>query len=209
MLMSKLNWNEDTKLDALREGMSHDLRRLLLGRTKKLTFDELVALCQETDTESHAIHLSEGQSYHQQQHISQGQAQSCARATTATYTANPPLSHASHAPHPDTMNLSTMGGLGKISEEEYVARLREGRCLYCRGVGHMAHHYLNKHRNPFRAVATQTILQQDQNLPNANLNPTPTPTDNPNWNFYANPFDVNEGNGGRDMGGGQGQSGSA
>jgi len=26
MLVSKLNWNEDVKLDALREGMSHDLR---------------------------------------------------------------------------------------------------------------------------------------------------------------------------------------
>jgi len=60
MLVSKLNWNKDAKLDALHEGMSHDLRRLLLGRTKKLTFDELVALCQETDTESRAIHLSEG-----------------------------------------------------------------------------------------------------------------------------------------------------
>jgi len=66
MLVSKLNWNEDAKLDTLREGMSHDLHRLLFGRTKKLTFDELVALCQEMDTEFHAIHLSEGRSYHKQ-----------------------------------------------------------------------------------------------------------------------------------------------
>jgi len=29
MLVSKLNWNEDAKLDALCEGMSHDLRRFL------------------------------------------------------------------------------------------------------------------------------------------------------------------------------------
>ena len=116
---------------------------------KKLTFDELVALCQETDTESRAIHLSERRSYHQQQRISQGQTQSHAPATTATYTANPPLSHASFAPHPDAIDLSARGGWGKISEEEHVARLREGRCLYCGAMGHMARHYPNKHRNPF------------------------------------------------------------
>jgi len=91
---------------------------------RKLTFDELGALCQETDTESHAIHLSEGQSYHQQQRIPQGHAQSHTAATTATHTANPPPSRASQAPHPDAMDLSAMGGQGKISEEERTARLR-------------------------------------------------------------------------------------
>jgi len=209
MLVSKLNWNEDAKLDALRKGMSHNLRRLLLGRTKKLTFDELVALCQETDTESRAIHLSEGRSYHQQQRIPQGHAQSRAPATTTTHTANPPPSCASQAPHPDAMDLSATGGRGKISEEERTARLREGRCLYCGGVGHMARHCPNKNRNPFRATAAQTMLQQDQNLPNANPNLTPTPTNNPNRNLYPNPFYGNEGNRGRGMGGGQGQSGNA
>jgi len=200
--MSKLNWNEDAKLDALREGMSHDLRRLLLGRTKKLTVDELVALCQQTDTKSHAIQLSEGRSYHQQQHIPQGHAQSCAPATTTTHTTNPPPSYASQTPHPDAMDLSAMGGWGKISEEECTPRLREGRCLYCGVVGHMTRHCPNKNRNPFRTAAAQTILQQDQNLPNANLNPTPTPSDNPNWNLYPNSLYGNEDNGGRSVGGG-------
>jgi len=196
MLVSKLNWNEDAKFDVLGEGMSHDLRRLLLGRTKKLTLDELVALCQETDTESHAIHLSESRSYHEQQCIPQGHAQSCAPATTATHTANPPLSHVSQAPHTDAMDLSATGEWGKISEEECMASLREGRCFYCGVVGHMTCHYPNKNRNPFRAAAAQTILQQDQNLTNANPNPTPTPSDNPNRNLYPNPFYGNEGNGG-------------
>jgi len=194
MLVSKLNWNEDAKLDALRKGMSHNLRRLLFGRTKKLTFDELEALCQETDTEFHAIHLSEGRSYHKQQCIPQGHAQSRAPANTATHTANPPPSHVSQAPHPDAMDLSATGGWGKIPEEERTARLREGRCLYCGVVGHMTHHCPNKNRNPFRATAAQTMLQQDQNLLNANPNLTPTPTDNLNWNLYPNPFYDNEGN---------------
>ena len=176
---------------------------------RKLTFDELGALCQETDTESHAIHLSEGQSYHQQQRIPQSHAKSHAPATTATHTANPPPSRASKAPHPDAMDLSATGGRGKILEEERVARLREGHCFYCGGVGHMARHCPNKNRNPFRAAATQTMLQQNQNLTNANPNPTPTATDNPNRNLYPNPFYGNEGNGGQGVGGGQGQLGNA
>jgi len=107
------------------------------------------------------------------------------------------------------MDLSAMGGRGKISEEERTARLREGRCLYCRVVGHMTRHCPNKNRNHFCAAAAQTMLQQDQNLLNVNPNLTPTPTDNPNRNLYLNPFYGNEGNGGRSMGGGQGQSGNA
>jgi len=86
MLVSKFNCNEDAKLDALRERMSHDLRRLLLGTTKKLTFDELVALSKETDTKSHAIHLSEGRSCHQRN----CQGHSHPRAPATTVIPNPP-----------------------------------------------------------------------------------------------------------------------
>jgi hypothetical protein len=85
MLVSKLNWNEDTKLDALREGILHDLRRLLLGRTKKLSFNELVALCQETDTKSRAIHLSEGRSHqHQRYHQNHSHPRTTTTITTPT-----------------------------------------------------------------------------------------------------------------------------
>jgi hypothetical protein len=63
MLVSKLNWNENPKLVALREGLSYDLRRLLLGRTKNLTFNELVMLSQEAGTELLVIHVSEGRTH--------------------------------------------------------------------------------------------------------------------------------------------------
>ena len=107
------------------------------------------------------------------------------------------------------MDLSAMGGQGKISEGERTARLREDRSLYCVVVGLMTRHCPNKNRNPFCAAAAQPMLQHDQNLANANLNPTPTPTNNPNRNLYPNPFYGNEGNGGGSVGGGQGQLGNA
>jgi hypothetical protein len=42
----------------------------------------------------------------------------------------------------------------KLSEQERAARLREGHCLYCGGVGHMAAQCPNKNRNSLRAAAT-------------------------------------------------------
>jgi len=190
MLVSKLNRNKDTKLDALRKGMSHDLRRLLLGRTKKLTFDELLALCQETDTESCAIHLSEGRSYRQlnpQGHI-------YPRAPATTTIPNPLQNGAGQAPHPDAIDLSATGGRGKISEEERAARLREGRCLYCGGVGHMAFHCPNKTKNPFRAASAHM-----EGNPNTNTSA------NPNPDTFANPFSSSGGGGYKGGGGTRGQ----
>lgn len=207
MLVSKLNWNEDAKMDALREGMSHDLRRLLLGRTKNLTFDALVALCQETDNESRAIHLSEGRS-HQHHRTHQNQSQPRTPAATSFPTSNTVSNSYGQTPHPDAMDLSAASGRGKISEEERVARMREGRCLYCGMPGHMARHCPHKTRNPFRAAAAQ-------------VSPQPTPHPNPNTSTAANPNSStaansnpfygsrgNVGNGGRGVGG-QGQSGNA
>jgi len=57
MLVHKLNWNEDAKLNTLREEMSHELCHLLLGRTKGLSFNELVKICQE-QTPNHVPFIS-------------------------------------------------------------------------------------------------------------------------------------------------------
>jgi len=46
-LVSKLNWNEYTKTDALKEGLSIELRCQLIGKSRDLTYDQLVAPCQE------------------------------------------------------------------------------------------------------------------------------------------------------------------
>ena len=51
ILVSKLNWGEHTKLDALKEGVSIELHRQLLGRTQGLSFDQFMGLCQQLDSE--------------------------------------------------------------------------------------------------------------------------------------------------------------
>jgi len=181
--------------------MYHDLCRYLLGRTKKLTFDELVALGQETDTESRAIHLSKARSYHLRN--SQGHIHPCASATTTT--PNPLPNGASQTWHPHAIDLSATGGRGKVSEEERAARLCKGCCLFCGGVGHMARHCPYKTKNPFHA--TSTHMEENLNT-NTFVNPNADTFVNPNK--LANPFGGSGRGGNRGDGGtgGQGQSGN-
>lgn len=188
MLVSKLNWGDEAKLDALKEGVSIELRRHLLGRAQGLTFDQFVALCQQLDSEIRALQYYEGKHGAAQPRPNQNQPRIQTSAPLAT---NPPTTIG-----PEPMDLSA--SRGKISEEERATRLREGRCLYCGGVGHMARHCPNKNRNPFRAAAAQITPQQNTN-PGPNLNPN-NPNLNPNPNPNPNhPYGT----------GGQGQSGNA
>jgi hypothetical protein len=60
ILVSKLSWNEHAKLDALKEGVSMELRRQLLERTQGLSFDQFVGLYQQLDSEIRALQLHEG-----------------------------------------------------------------------------------------------------------------------------------------------------
>jgi hypothetical protein len=146
ILVSKLNWDEHAKLDALKEGVSMELRRQLLGRTQGLTFDQCVGLCQQLDSEIRALQLHEGR-HGTTSHQHRG-SQNQPRTTTAA----PPHPTSQSATAPGPMDLSA--SKKKLSEQERAARLREGRCLYCGGVGHMAAQCPNKNRNPLRAAAT-------------------------------------------------------
>jgi len=169
---------------------------MLLGRTKNLTFNELVTLCQETDTESRAIHLSEEWSNpHSRNH--QGHMHPRTTTTTAPPTPSPTAANNGpiHTHHPDAMDLSAMNARRKISEEERAARLREGRCHYCGRVEHLARNCPNKTRNPFCAAAAQVD-------PNPNLDPNTIanhPNANPNLNTSTDPF---SGGGGGNWGSG-------
>lgn len=143
MLVSKLSWDEHAKLDALKEGVSLELRRQLLGRTQGLTFNQFVALCQQLDSEIRALQLHEGRHGTSHQNRS-NQNQPRTQAPTSTTT-----NQSATAPVPMDLSASKK----KLSEQERAARLREGRCLYCGGLGHMAAQCPNKSRNPFRAAA--------------------------------------------------------
>jgi len=60
MLVAKLNWGKEAKLDVLKEGISIELRRQLLGHSHGLTFDQFVALCKRLDSEIRALPHYEG-----------------------------------------------------------------------------------------------------------------------------------------------------
>jgi len=147
MLVSKLSWDEHAKLDALKERVSMELRHQLLGRTQGLSFDQFVVLCQQLDMEIHALQLHEGR-YNTSSHQNRGNQNQSRNSTTS---ATPTTSQSATAPGPMDLSASRK----KLSEQERAARLREGRCLYCGGLGHMAAQCPNKSRNPFRGAAAQ------------------------------------------------------
>jgi len=147
MLVSKLSWDEHAKLDALKEGVSMELCRQLLGRTQGLSFDQLVGLCQQLDSEIHALQLHEGRQ-NTSSHQNRGNQN---QSRNSTPSATPTTSQSATAPGPMDLSASRK----KLSEQERAARLREGRCLYCGGLGHMAAQCTNRSRNPFRTAAAQ------------------------------------------------------
>jgi len=205
MLVSKLNWGEEAKLDALKEGVSIELRHQLLGRIHGLNFDKFVALYQQPDSEIRALqHYEEqtGNSSHQQPQATQNLPRTHPPAPTYTTVTG----------GPEPMDLSASGaGRGKISEQERAARLREGHCLYCGGVGHMARHCPNKSKNPLRAASAQVEYFPDTPAnPSTFANPNLNTLANPNPNTFANPNPFGGGGGGGNSGGGgnggQGQS---
>jgi len=150
MLMSKLNWGEHAKLDALKEGVSIELRCQLLGQTQSLSFDQFVGLCQQLDSEIRALQLHEGR--HHTSHQNQPRPQN---------TSPPATNQSATAPGPMDLSVSRK----KLSEQESAARPREGRCLYCGGLGHMAAQCPNKSRNPFRAAAA--IVSDSESTPSS------------------------------------------
>jgi len=147
ILVSKLSWDEHAKLDALKEGVSMELRRQLLGRTQGLSFDQFVGLCQQLDSKIRALQLHEGR-HNTSSHQNRGNQN---QSRNSTPSATPTTSQSATAPGPMDLSASRK----KLSEQERAARLREGRCLYCGGLGHMAAQCPNKSRNPFRADAAQ------------------------------------------------------
>jgi hypothetical protein len=110
MLVSKLNWGDEAKLDALKEGVSIELRHQLLGHTQGLNFDRFVALCQQLDSEIRALQHYEGRSNNSSHQVRP--AQNAPRA----YTPIPTQTATQNAGGPEPMDLSA--SRGKLSEQE-------------------------------------------------------------------------------------------
>jgi len=147
MLVSKLSWDKHAKLDTLKEGVSMELRCQLLGRTQGLSFDQFVGLCQQLDSEIRVLQLHEGR-HNTSSHQNRGNQN---QSRNSTMSATPTTSQSATAPGPMDLSASRK----KLSEQERAVWLREGRYLYCGGLGHMATQCPNKSGNPFRTAAAQ------------------------------------------------------
>jgi len=123
MLVSKLSWDEHAKLDALKEGVSMELRRQLLERTQGLSFDQFVGLCQQLDSEIRALRLHEGR-HNISSHQNRGNQN---QSRNSTPSATPTTSQSATATGPMDLSASRK----KLSEQEHAVRLREGHCVYC------------------------------------------------------------------------------
>jgi len=124
-----------------------ELQRQVLGRTQDLSFDQFVGLCQQLELEIRALQLHKGR-HNTSSHQNRGnQNQSCNLTTSET----PTTSQSATTRGPMDLSASRK----KLSEQQRAAWLREGRCLYCGRLGHMAVQCPNKSRNPFRAAAAQ------------------------------------------------------
>jgi len=194
MLVTKLNWGKEAKLDALKEGISIELHCQLLGCSHGLTFDQFMALCQRLDSKIQALQHYEGRG---------GNPPNQQRSTQNTPRTHPPVPNPpSTSKGLDPMDLSGTG-YGKLSEQERAMRIQEGLCLYCGKPGYMARHCPSKLKNPFGAAYAYV-----EGNPNALTNPNPGTVANPN--SFANAFTGSGGGGNRGGGGtgGQGQSGN-
>ena len=116
-----------------------------------------MGLCQQLDSEIQALQLHEGR------HGTTSHQYCGSQNQLRTTTAAPPYPTSQSATAPGPMDLSA--SKKKLSEQEHAARLREGHCLYCGGVGHMAAQCPNKNRNPLRAAATLASDPEPQATP--------------------------------------------
>ena len=134
-----MDWNERAKTDALKEGLSIELRRQLIGKSRDLTYNQLVALCQELDSEMRALQMTEGKQGYQQPRAPQP------RNPPTTQPATPMPS----ATAPEPIDLS---GTQWVSAQERAARQREKCSYYCGELGLQEVQHPNK---PIHAAATQ------------------------------------------------------
>ena len=141
-------YDDNTKLTALREGLSHELHALLLTILNEPdNFDDYVKLLQKLDnkqqvkkqrTKTYAARTSASTITVSTTCINPGNANNTPSLINVTCSM-PTASSTSTmtGTHPEPMNLSS-GRFVKLSQEEKDCRNREGLCQYCEGAGHIA-----------------------------------------------------------------------
>jgi hypothetical protein len=116
----------------------------LIHRDEPEGLQEFVALCQQINQKLRRF-------MPQNRNNSVTQCHSASRTPQANQTTT---ASAATGTHPGPMDLSAIRR--QLTQEEKTTRLREGRCLYCGGLGHMARECPNKRPKPLQTAATTT-----------------------------------------------------
>ena len=177
-LASDTEYDDNTKLTALREGLSHELCALLLTILDEPdNFNDYVKLPQKLDskqqvkkqrTKTYAACTSASITTVSTTCINSDNANntlSLINVTRSTPTVSSTFTMT--GTHSELMNLSS-GRFVKLSQEEKDCRNHEGLCQYCEGAGHIARVCLNISKSrPMHVTELDTSFSTDKVSENA------------------------------------------
>jgi len=144
-----VDWNEGAKRGQLTRGLNNELKDQLVTLDAPLAFTEYVPLLQRLDNCIRA-HAAEKTSLSTQFRSSTTTARNPVITTSVRNTNRPAgTGMMGSVSHPPITNLSTQSGThsgpmdlssirDRLTPEEKVLRIRQGRCLSCGDFGHMA-----------------------------------------------------------------------
>ena len=171
-------YNDNTKLTALREGLSHELCALLLTILDESdNFDDYVKLLQKLDskqqvkkqwTKTFAAHISASITTVSTTCINSDNVNNISSLINVTCSMSTVSStFTMTGTHPEPMDLSS-GRFVKLSQEEKDCRNREELCQYCEGTEHIARVCLNIGKSrPMYVTELNTSFSTDKVSENA------------------------------------------
>ena len=177
-LASDTEYDDNTKLTALREELSHELCALLLTILNKSdNFDDYVKLLQKLDskqqvkkqqTKTYAAYTSASTITVSTTCINSDNANNTLSLVNVTcFMSTASLTFTMTGTHSEPMNLSS-GHFVKLSQEEKDRRNREGLCQYCEDAEHIARVCLNIGKSrPMHVTELNTSSSTDKVSENA------------------------------------------
>lgn len=150
-----VNWDESSRLAALKRGLAYRLKNDLVTITEEpRTFVDFATLCNRLDMRRRALQ-SESQSSRPIAARPPPRTTPPMRTPPATVASGPSTQSGTH---PGPMDLSA--NRRRLSPEERARRMSEGRCYRCGGLGHLSRDCVLSHRRspatPIHAAEAST-----------------------------------------------------
>jgi len=163
---AEVEWDEPSKLAALKRGLAYRLKNDIIPvRPKPTTLAAYVELCNDLDTmrrqiqgESHQHRAQAPQPRSQPQYQAPQPRSQATTAAAAAPAPPPPVTTTATGTQAGPMDLSA--NRRRLSPEERARRMAEGRCYRCGGIGHMVRQCPLGQPQPMRAAAAITTTEE-------------------------------------------------